>query len=161
MKDFYGNVLAVGNDVLYGDGYSSIRQGIIEKIVPNDYVSIRETKNSHGPKTRTKYYHSVTGKWIDPYYHAEKPAGYYHKETGEQVTDEQRRQFINNTSYPYNAWDWAAKTNRITNPDYVPPELLEWRSIVYKDYVKSVELDGGAVSVLRNSKGIIKLPIES
>jgi hypothetical protein len=151
MKDFYGNELTVGDRVLYGGGYAVVREGIIEKIT-DTYISIRPYRDAYGEKTRTKYYHEVTGKWIDPWYHQAQEAGNYHKETGEKVPWSNRNKFKN---VPNSGWGYKQEPN----PDYVPEELVEWRDCVYKDYVKEVKLKGGYVSVIYNPGGIVKLPV--
>lgn len=149
MEDFYGRELAAGDKVLYGSGYASVREGIIEKITDN-YITVRAHRDGYGPKTRTRYYHEVTGKWIDPWFHKAQEPGYYHKETGEAIPYENQGQYL------YSGWG-----GRVENRNYVPADLREYRQATYKDYVKSVELKGGSVSVIYNPKGIIKLPLGS
>lgn len=154
MKDFYGKELAVGDKVLYGGGYSYLREGLIEKIA-DKYVSVRPYNSNGNDVTRTKYYHEVTGKWIDPYFHRKTEAGYYHKETGKLVPWEHQRTHFNQTKP--GGWGY----NSVPNPDYVPEELREYKRAEYKDYVKEIKLKGGTISVLYNSKGMVKLPVDA
>jgi hypothetical protein len=153
MLDFYGKELEVGDKVFYGSGYAAIKEGFVEKIcVEREYISIRPYRDKSGEVSRVKHYHAVTGKWINPYDHQKVEAGYYHKETGNRLQYNWR----NKTRYKTGTRGWNSMETE-DNPYYVPEELAEYKSTVFKDYVKELKLKGGYVSVLYDSKGIVKL----
>jgi hypothetical protein len=152
MKDFYGNELALEDRVLLGGGSQSLREGIIEKIT-DKYVTVRIYRNYRGEQTRKKYYHAVTGKWINPYSHRVQESGYYNKETGEKLSWGQmsKNRHVTNPS----GWGYRSEPN----PDYVPEDMREYRDTIFADYVKEVNLKGGGVSIVYDSRCIAKLPI--
>ncbi len=148
MLDFYGKELSVGDKVLYGTGYAALKEGVVERINEDKgFISIRCYRSQNGVQSRVKYYNELTGKWINPWHHRAQEAGSYHKETGLKLTSAQ----VSKYTYGNNYYE------RSPNPEYVPEELREWRDTEYKDYVKEVELRGGYISVIYNSKGIVKL----
>lgn len=157
--DFLGNVLAVGDTVVYASlaGRSAkLTKGVIVAFKGSN-VQVKREATSWGGKvgTETRYVDSRTGKGIDPSYakHQERGYGYEHRITGRFLDGDgfYREKFLNYDEVQdyYRKNGWYGGYNRPQykhNPAFVEED---WKSVrpIYKDYVTEVEKEPRPVTV--------------